>query len=90
MYSVQGPWYETTISKLLTISPTGCVQVRLMDVGDRETAVAILGADGSSTGQKNKHDPYQQLYVPSRTNISQALLETASNCHILHLHFTFV
>ena len=50
--------------------------------------MAILGADGSSTGNKKEHDLCQQLYIPSRTNISQIPLEIASNLFILY--FTFV
>ena len=70
MIPVQGPWYEATISKLSTASPTGCVQTRLMEFGDKEFAVLMVGAEARRTTNKNKHDQCQQLKVPSRRHIS--------------------
>ena len=58
---VQGPWYEATISKLSTNSSSGCVQMRVMDVGDRETAMVMVGVEGSRPGKTSKQNKCQQL-----------------------------
>ena len=49
----QGPWYEKTSSKVFTISPSGWVQVRVMDVGDWETAAVMVGVDGAEINVKS-------------------------------------
>ena len=45
----QGPWYENTSSNLFTISPSGWVQLKVMDVGSWETAMVTVGVDGAET-----------------------------------------
>ena len=91
---VQGPWYEATISKLSTNSSSGCVQMRVMDVVDRETAMVMVGAEGSRPGKQQNKCQQLEASVHAVENSPNAHFPytAAPNCSglIMYVHIPYI